>query len=437
MWHKRIVRCLMPLLTALFPIVLFATVLAQDPTGRPEGVSPKRKRTTSKEKPKPAPEPVTVILTVISDPPMADVYIDGENRGATNAEGKLQLSKLPLGHHTIEVRKTGFVVATRFFNAGLESPTVVIRLTPAIEEVVSEFNSLVDSGKLANAREVLEGASAKFPDRPEVARMRATLTERLRERVAPAIPRTLNNWREINREEMIRALDAATQLASLNKGEARAQAQAAYFQGLITLRDWQTGMTSPEPSGAGNPEQASGLPGAKLDLERAVRLDETWAAAWYHLGVILLLSREGGAAEAAFVKCAQLDPRWAPAHAGLGAAYYLGMKYKEAIAAYQKALEIEPRSSKAHAGLGLARAAKGDVAAGVKDVQRAMDLDPGSALPHLNLGIINSLSKKDKDLKRAEEELRKAIQMNPQNIEFQNRVAEQVISDIQGRKKRK
>jgi tetratricopeptide (TPR) repeat protein len=237
---------------------------------------------------------------------------------------------------------------------------------------------------------------------------------------------------------MVRALEAATQLAGLVTGEARAQAQVAYLQGLITLRDWQTGVASSDPSSAAaNPEQASGLPGAKLDLEKAVRLDETWAAAWYHLGGVLLLSRENGAAEAAFVKCAQLEPRWARAHEGLGAAYYAGMKYKEAIAAYQKALEIEPRSSRAYAGLGLARAAKGDVAAGVKDVQKAMELDPTSALPHLNLGIIGSLSKKDKDHKRAEEELKRAIQMNPQNIEFQNRMAEQLLADLQSRKKKK
>lgn len=435
MWDKRILRYFMPLLAGL---ALAAAAMAQDPTGRPEGASQKRKRPPAKEKPKPAPEPVTVILTVITDPPTSDVYINGQIRGTSNDEGKWQVSKLPLGQYTIEVRKPGFSPATRFFNAGLEAPTIVIRLTPELDETVAKFDGLVESGRLATAVRVYEGVASRFPDRPETARMRTTLTERLRERVGPVIPRTLNAWRTVTREEMTEALEAATHLAGLNKEDARAQAQAAYLRGLVAYRDWQTGTPAADPSnGGGNVEQASGLPSARLDLERAVKLDENWFPAWYHLGGLLLLSGEAGPAEAAFVKASMLEPKSSPAYLGLGAAYYAGMKYKEAISAYERAIELDSHSARGYAGLGLAKAAKGETSAGVKDVQKAMSLDPTSALPHLNLGIIYSLSKKDKDWKRAEEELKQAIQKNPNNVEFQNRVAEQLIADLNNRKKKR
>lgn len=433
MWDKRMLRCLMPLLTGL---ILASSAMAQDPTGRPEGVSPKRRRPAAKEKPKPAPEPITVILTVITDPPMSDVYVNGENRGTSNAEGKWQVSKLPLGQYTIEVRKPGFASATRFFNAGLEAPTVVIRLTPELDETVARFNGLVASGKLSDAGKLYEGVASRFPDRPETARMRIALSERLRERIAPVIPRTLNAWRSLTREELSEALEAAAQLAGLNKEDARAQAEVVYLQGLITFRDWQAGAVASDPSNGG-PEQPSGLPGARLDLERAVKLDENWFPAWYHLGGVLLLSGDARGAEGAFVKASMLEPKSPSAHLGLGEAYYAGMKYKEAVAAYERAIELDSHSVRGYAGRGLARAAKGETSAGVKDVEKAMALDPTSALPHLNLGIIYSFSKKDKDLKRAEEELKKAIQLNHRNVEFQNRVAEQLIADLSNRKKRK
>ena len=64
-----------------------------------------------------------------------------------------------------------------------------------------------------------------------------------------------------------------------------------------------------------------------------------------------------------------------------------------------------------------------------------MKLDPTSALPHLNLAIAYSQSKNKKDWSRAEDEFKKAISMNPQNIEFQNSSAERLLAEVQKRKK--
>jgi tetratricopeptide (TPR) repeat protein len=424
--------------------------LLQDPTGRPEGAAPKRKK-PGREKPKPAIEPITVILTVLTDPAGSDVYVNGQMRGTTDAEGKIQFSKLPLGGYGIEVRKDGYTSAHRSFSAGFESPTLVFKLTPALDDTLKEFNSLLASGKIVgpempNALDIYKKAAAKYADRPELGRMRGAVADKLKGMIAAAAPRTLTNWREITREELTRARSMATTLSGLAPEERQAKAYVSYFNGVVALRDWQVGPSQiaanagagAKPENGSWPDEATGgLPRARAELEKAVELDETWALAWYKLGHVLMFSNEYGAAEAAFVKTAQLEPRWSVAHSGLGAAYYAGRKYKEAIAVYQKATELDSRSVEAYAGLGLARAANRDVNGGLKDVQRAMDLDRSSALPHFHIGIIYSLSKKDKDLVKAEDEIKKAIQMNPQNFEFQNRIAEQVLIDVQSRIKKK
>src|ERR1041385_4054895 len=84
----------------VFYITLLVTALAQDPSGRPAEPKqdpsgrPNDSRPTkpSKKPTKPPtrrsdPGPATVTLTVLTDPPQVNVLIDGEARGASNAEG--------------------------------------------------------------------------------------------------------------------------------------------------------------------------------------------------------------------------------------------------------------------------------------------------------------------------------------------------------------
>jgi hypothetical protein len=55
-------------------------------------------------------------------------------------------------------------------------------------------------------------------------------------------------------------------------------------------------------------------------------------------------------------------------------------------------------------------------------------------VPHLYLGMAYAKSKKKDDLARAVESLKAAIQKNANNLEFQNRTAEQLITDLQKKK---
>jgi len=420
--------------------------MGQNPTGRPDPHKPKR--------PPAKPSPLTVTLTIITDPPQSLVLINGEQRGTTDSEGKLQLSKLALGHYDIEVRKDGYGNVTRGFEAGPETPTVVFKLTPTLETDVKQFGSLVGAGKLTgpqapNALDLVNNLSSRYPDRPEIVAMRSTLYGKLMERADQAVSSTGANWRGIARDDIVRGHDSAAAALALKTGDKRAASREAYLAGTLALYDWETGphTSSGNEDGAPKPDQGqpikqtadgepAGLSAARANLERAVEMEDAWALAQYQLGNVMLLSGDTAAAEARFVKAVQSEPQWVIGHAGLGAGHYANRKYKESIAEYQKAIEIDPKYAAAYAGLGLARSAKGDTNAGIKDLQHAMELDPSSGLPHLNLGIIYAQSKKAKETSHAEEELKLAIEKNQQNLEFQNSIAEKLISDLQKKKKK-
>lgn len=435
----------------LLALILAPSGFAQDPTGRPDPKGKKPPVTPKKPPVKAEPVPITVTLTVLTTPPGSTVFVNGEERGVTNGEGKIQFDKLPLAHYSIEVRKDGYSPLLRGFEAGTESPTLVFKLEPKLDDYIREFNGLIASGKLAgpsspNAFELLEKLATTYGDRAEVTTLKSVLAAKLGETITPVITQTVASWRTVTRDQITRAQDAATNALALNKDETRIQAQAAYLRGAIALRSWQaSGQASGQAAGAAPAKvdgggqgdasgSVSGPAAARTEFENALKLDDSLAAARYQLGIVLLASSDAAGAEAALVRATQQEPRWASAYTALGLAYYGGAKFKDAIDAYQKAIAIEPNNAAAVAGLGLARVMKGEKD-GLKDIERSTKLDPTSALPHLNLGIYWAQSKNKKDWSRAEDEFKKAIQMNSQNLEFQNSAAERMLAEVQKRKK--
>lgn len=420
---------------ALLLLLALSTVgFGQDPSGRPK--EPKGKKTTVKKPPvKSEPVAPTVTLTILTNPPESTVFVNGEERGVTNGEGKLQFEKLSLGHYSIEVRKDGYSPMLRGFEAGSESPTLVFKLEPKLDDYIRDFNGLVSSGKLTgppspNAFELLEKLAASYGDRPEITTLKSVLAAKLSETITPVITQTVTSSRTVTREQITHAQDAATNALALNKDESRIQAQAEYLKGIIALRAWQTGGAAQGDAGG----SVGGPTAARAAFENALKLDGSLIAARYQLGVVLLDSGDAPGAEAALVGVTQQEPRWASAYTDLGRSYYIQGKFNEAIDAYRKASAIEPNSAAPVAGLGLARVVKGEKD-GFKDIERAAKLEPNSALPHLNLAIYWSRSKNKKDWSRAEDEFKKAIQMNSQNLEFQNSTAERLLAEVQKRKK--
>ena len=427
-------------LALLLVLAVAVAGLAQDPTGRPK--DPKSKKPVTTKKLPVKAEPITVTLTVLTTPPGSTVLVNGEDRGATNGEGKLQLDKLPLGHYSVEVRKDGYNAMLRGFEAGTESPTLVFKLEPKLDDYIREFNGLVSSGKLTgpaspNAFELLEKLATTYGDRPEVTTLKSVLAAKLGETITPVIIQTVTNWRTVTREQMTQAQDAATNALAFNKEDTRIQAQAAYLRGAIALRAWQAAGSTPKSDGSAQGDAGGSVGGpaaARAEFENALKLDDSLTASRYQLGIVLLASGDVATAEAALLKVTLQEPRWASALIALGHAYHGGGKFAEAIDAYRKASAIEPNNAAPVAGLGLARVMKGEKD-GFKDIERAAKLDPSSALPHLNLAIYWAQSKNKKDWSKAEDEFKKAIQLNSQNLEFQNSSAERMLAEVQKRKK--
>jgi tetratricopeptide (TPR) repeat protein len=454
--------------STLLMVGFVTTGVGQDPSGRPTEPSSKGKKPPNKRTPaaRVDPGPITVTLTILTDPPESTVYLNGESRGVTSAEGKFQIDKLSLGRYSVEVRKDGFAPMTRGFQAGSESPTLVFKLEPNLEDVIKEFEALTASGKLTgpespNAFEVVNNLSTKYPSRPETARLRNALSAKLAELNTPVINNTVVNWRAVTRDDIARALDRGKTAVALKQDDRRVQAEAAYLAGVLALRDWQTSGDVVGEANPGQPESrglrtgapkdvapkdvaqnqnaevrpaSATLASARAEFEKALGFEDSFTAARYQLGVVLQASGDSSAAETALVRATQLEPRWTPAYIALGSAYHAQGKYKEAIEAFRKAIELAPNQAAAVAGLGLARAAKGEKD-GIKDIERAMQLDPASGLPHLNLAIVYSQSKSKKDLARAEEEFKKAIAKNTNNLEFSNRKAEGLLANLQKKKK--
>lgn len=430
------------LLTFLLMLTLAVVGYAQDPTGRPRR-GKKPPANPGKKAPVKA-EPITVTLTVLTTPAESTVFVNGEERGVTDSEGKIQFEKLALGQYSIEVRKDGYGPMLRGFAAGSEAPTLVFKLEPKLDQYIREFNGLVSSGKLAgptspNAFELLERLSVTYGDRPEITTLKSVLAGRLSDTVTPVITQTVTSWKTSTRDQMVRALDASMNSLALKKDDTRVQAQAAYLRGAIALRDWQAaGATPAKVEGAAGAGDASGSVGgpaaARTEFENALKLDDSLTAARLQLGVVLLASSDPAGAEAALIRVTQQEPRWASAQMALGDAYYGGGKFKEAIDAYRKASEIEPNNAAPVAGLGLARLMNNE-RDGLKDIERAIKLDPNSGLPHLKLAIHYSRSKNKRDWSRAEDEFKKAIQLNSQNLEFQNSAAEKMLTEVQKRKR--
>ena len=400
---------------------------AQSSSGRPGDILPPKKPNVAPGS-KPAPRanrtgkaaaPATITLTILAEPDTA-VFIDGNRRGLTNAEGRLQLPKFATGQYTVEVRKEGYVADSKVFTAGTDSPTLIFKLEPDLQETVRRFDSLIGSGTVTatgspNAYDVYAQLARKYPNRPEVARMRGVLATKLTEAASPVINQTVLEWRKVSRDELVRAEDAARKAAELKREDRRAQAEAAYLRAVLSLRDWQTG------------EAAEGLASARSELEKVTAAEASYAPALYQLGIVQLYANDASAAEFAFQKAAQLEPRWVVAHIGVGCAQIEGKKYREAMETFRKALALNANNAAAIAGLGYARALKGETREGIKDLERAKQVDPTSGLPYLYLGTYYSQSRNSKERQQATLELQSAIAKNPENLEFQNRHAEQLL----------
>ena len=138
---------------------------------------------------------------------------------------------------------------------------------------------------------------------------------------------------------------------------------------------------------------------AILLLEKATRLDPSYAAAWAALalaydlkGSFMGLRELSEKAVEVGRRATQLKPNLADAHRWLGGALLSLGNFEDAIGAMTEATRLEPDDAGVHQSLGRAYwVGRGDIDAGIAELERALAINPDLGYAHLQLGLLYAL----------------------------------------------
>ena len=251
-------------------------------------------------------------LTITSEP-NAIVWLDEIRRGTTDASGKLALTKITPGRHTLRVRANGF-------------KEVTVPLLPGKRTALVKLVRSTDPAELAFQR----AETAREQARTEEAQRRAAEIYREALKLRPAYPAA--------------HLGLARVLLELNEyPDALAEIEAARRSRPIY----------PEASAVEGRIHREGAfeDKAIASFRRAIR-EGRGAQPEAHVGLARLYEENGQLDEAIaeYQKAiAQLSDSEPVIYQLLGAAYEKQQKYKEALASYEKYLALAPTGSLAPA----------------------------------------------------------------------------------------
>jgi TolB-like protein/Flp pilus assembly protein TadD len=184
------------------------------------------------------------------------------------------------------------------------------------------------------------------------------------------------------REAMPRARAAALSALEIDNTLAEAHATLGYVK---LAYDWD-------------------LPGAELELARAIELKPNYAITWQWQGELLMARSRPDEATKAFRHALELDPLAVPCNLGLGWSYYFCGKHDLAISQFLRALEMAPSVPMALYGLGLAYQLKGQHRKGLGEFRKAYKSPGGKTAGVMLMGVSHALEGRRRD---AEKELAK------------------------------
>jgi len=258
----------------------------------------------------PARAPVALVIT---SEPNAIVWIDEVRRGSTDASGKLSLTKITPGRHTLRVRAKGFKESTTPLLAGQR--TANVKLLPTNDEAELRFQ------EAEIARDTARDGAAK-----EKAVELYVEAIKLRGAFPPARVGLARLYMDLNQfDKAHEQIDAARRTRPVYP-------EASAVEGRIYR------------------EQAFESDAVK-SFKRAITEGRGFQPE-AHVGLARLLEDKGQTEEAAaeFRKAIdQLSDSEPVIYQMLGAAYEKLQKPKEAVAAYEKYLELAPNGSYAGA----------------------------------------------------------------------------------------
>ena len=250
---------------------------------------------------------------VITTEPNAIIWIDEIRRGSTDASGKLSLTKVSPGRHTVRVRASGFKETTAALLPGRR--TLAVKLVSTTDQAELLFQ---------------QAETAREKARDDAARQKAADLYREAIKLRPAFPAArvglarilldLNEFKEAHAE-----IDAARR-ARPSYPEASAVEGRIYREEAFDQEAIRSFRRAIREGGGVQPEAYVGL--AKVYEDKG-QFD--LAVAEYRKAI------------------AQLADSEPVIYQMLGAAYEKTEKPKEAIAAYEKYLELAPNGSYAAA----------------------------------------------------------------------------------------
>lgn len=252
-------------------------------------------------------------ITVKTEP-KALVWIDEVRRGVTDEEGKLAISKVSAGRHTLRVRASGFKETTIQLAAARRG-TVEVKLARTTDEAELLFQQAEVARESGREDEARKAAAELY---------RRAL--RLRPRYAAAHLGLARTLLELN--------DYITALEEINAARAARPVypEASAVEGRI-LR------------------MAADTNAAIDSFRRAIREGRGFQPE-AHTGLALVLEEKGRYEEAAaefLTAINQLSDTEPVLYQLLGAVYEKLDKYKEAVGAYEKYLQLAPEGSLAPA----------------------------------------------------------------------------------------
>lgn len=335
--------------------------------------------------------PIFVTLTVSTDPPQAEVYLNGTHKGASGPDGQLTIPQVQAGRHTVRVQRSRYLAQEQSVRVLPDSATVQMRLAPdPLYQRIEGVERAVSAGAIAIAFDLYEPLMREKPEHPDVAALAETVVRGLQSRS----------------EELLRQVGVfglrleSDQVEEMNRLYERAQKWRPNDRTMMTVSHyWTMKQLGSKARQAASPADKDRLQQTyRFELETLSQSGLTDAFILYDLGWSYFSLGDRRAAEQHFVQARDQNPKWvfpkyALAKLRLDEAQQEKDKkrkeerYKQAIAGLTEAVTADPNFLYGYVDRCIAYADTKKHKEAIADGQKAVTLDPQSAYAHYALGF--------------------------------------------------
>jgi tetratricopeptide (TPR) repeat protein len=333
--------------------------------------------------------PVLVSITVTTDPPEAEVYLDGVYKGTSKSDGALQITLVTLGEHQVQVRRKGFFIHDEAAKISKTIRSLRVKLAAdPIAQRIRVLDEALDSGRLPEALDIYAEVSGQKPDHADLNRALDRIVEKLQVRSQSALSGIGPYGLRID-PATVKEMEGYYQLVRPWRNSDPSVGLHAEFWTVKTLagNSTQREQLDQKLKSLGGRLQSNRHAAMLFDLgwiywgvndrDRAYQsfveaqaANVTWAYPYFGLGMLQMAQAEldtdkkaktsdYNAAIAKFNQALNLDPSLIRAYVFKSLSFAVLNKHKEAIGSAQQAIAVNPQSGYAQFALGFAYYQKG------------------------------------------------------------------------------